>query len=86
MLTGEFLSADGTLISALAAEHKYELESAAAQPEVPAFIESFKAQGVWNIEDTAGSDDIVLTRKFGNETYVFNLFHDIWSSIIANIQ
>ncbi|KIR67283.1 hypothetical protein I312_102628 [Cryptococcus bacillisporus CA1280] len=59
---------DGTLISALAAEHKYELESAAAQPEVPAFIESFKAQGVWNIEDTAGSDDVVLTRKFGNET------------------
>lgn len=50
------------------------MESAAAQPEVPAFIESFKAQGVWNIEDTAGSDDVILTRKFGNETYIFIFF------------
>lgn len=82
MLTPECHSADGTLVSALAAEHKYELESAAAQPEVPAFIESFKAQGVWNIEDAAGSDDVVLTRKFGNETYVFNPFHDLWPRII----
>ncbi|WVQ72466.1 hypothetical protein IAR50_002018 [Cryptococcus sp. DSM 104548] len=59
---------DGTLSSALAAEHKYELEAANGEAEVPVFIEAFKAQGVWEIEDVAGSDDVVIVRKFGNET------------------
>ncbi|WVR07054.1 hypothetical protein IAU60_004093 [Kwoniella sp. DSM 27419] len=59
---------DSNLASALAAEHKFELENAAAVPEVPAFVESFKTQGVWDITDIPGEDDVILTRKFGNET------------------
>ncbi|WVQ80767.1 hypothetical protein IAT38_002872 [Cryptococcus sp. DSM 104549] len=59
---------DSTLASALAAEHKYELESASQLPDPPAFIEEFKTKGIWEIEDVPGSDDVVLTRKFGNET------------------
>ncbi|WWC94195.1 hypothetical protein V866_001035 [Kwoniella sp. B9012] len=59
---------DSTLASALAAEHKFELENAAQLPEVPAFIETFKTQGVWEIQDIPGEDDVTLTRKFGNET------------------
>ncbi|OCF40315.1 complement component 1 Q subcomponent-binding protein, mitochondrial [Kwoniella heveanensis CBS 569] len=59
---------DGNLASALAAEHKFELENAATLPEVPAFVENFKTQGIWEINDIPGEDDVVLTRKFGNET------------------
>ncbi|WWD17272.1 hypothetical protein CI109_101712 [Kwoniella shandongensis] len=59
---------DSNLASALAAEHKFELENAAQIPETPAFIEQFKTQGIWEIEDIPGSDDVTITRKFGNET------------------
>ncbi|WVO16177.1 hypothetical protein L204_103847 [Cryptococcus depauperatus] len=52
---------DGTLSSALAAEHKYEVESTNGQPEAPEFIENFKAQGVWEIEDIPGSDDVSVS-------------------------
>lgn len=41
-------------------------ESADANAE-PAFLTDFKNQGVWKIEDHAGSDEIALTRDFGNE-------------------
>jgi len=33
----------------------------------PEFLKSFKDNGVWNIEDAAGNDEVALTRKFGNE-------------------
>ncbi|WVF71397.1 hypothetical protein IAT40_006201 [Kwoniella sp. CBS 6097] len=59
---------DSNLASALAAEHKFEQENAATLPEVPAFVENFKTQGIWEISDIPGEDDVVLTRKFGNET------------------
>ncbi|WRT66388.1 uncharacterized protein IL334_003343 [Kwoniella shivajii] len=59
---------DSTLASALAAEHRFEVENAAQLPEVPAFVEQFKTQGVWEIQDIPGEDDVTLTRKFGNET------------------
>lgn len=63
-------SADASLSAAISAEHTFEIESAADQPEIPEFLESFKSQRTWKIEDTPGNDDVVLTRKFGNERYV----------------
>ncbi|WWC70183.1 uncharacterized protein I206_104132 [Kwoniella pini CBS 10737] len=59
---------DSTLASALAAEHKFEIENAGQLPEVPAFVENLKTQGIWDIQDIPGEDDVTLTRKFGNET------------------
>ncbi|WWC89305.1 uncharacterized protein L201_004226 [Kwoniella dendrophila CBS 6074] len=59
---------DSTLAAALSAEHKFEIENASQLPEVPAFVESFKTQGIWEIQDIPGEDDVTLTRKFGNET------------------
>jgi complement component 1 Q subcomponent-binding protein len=60
--------ADGALAAALAAEHKYELEENSAHPEVPEFLEAFRTQGVWEIQDATGVDDVTLIRKFGSET------------------
>jgi len=49
----------------LAEELKYEKEGIAT--EEPEFLKTFKAQGVWTIEDVEGNDEVTLTRKFGNE-------------------
>ena len=37
---------------------------------MPEFLETFRSQGVWEVQDVPGVDDVVLTRKFGSETYV----------------
>ncbi|KAF9495151.1 mitochondrial glycoprotein [Pleurotus eryngii] len=58
---------DLSITQKLQEELKYEQEAANASPEVPEFLKTFKSQGVWQIEDTAGSDEVALTRKFGNE-------------------
>lgn len=43
---------------------QYSNESSSGEPE---FLSDFIKQGLWNIEDQAGSDEIALTREFGNE-------------------
>jgi len=58
-------SSDVLFSQKLAEELKYEKESASA--EDPEFLKTFKAQGVWTIEDVEGNDEVTLTRKFGNE-------------------
>ncbi|PWN46084.1 mitochondrial glyco protein [Ceraceosorus guamensis] len=69
-------STDSELSSRLAQEITYERESAAAgsegegsesASEEPEFVKDFKAAGVWRIQDVAGSDEIALTREYGNE-------------------
>ena len=62
------LVADGTLSSALTAEHTYELEAAKEGPEVPEFLDRFTNEKVWEVQDLPGVDDVALTRSFGNET------------------
>jgi complement component 1 Q subcomponent-binding protein len=57
---------DGELASALAAEHAYETEGASASK--PAFLQELEAEGVWSVSDTANADDVVISRKFGDET------------------
>ncbi|KAK1924074.1 putative aerobic respiration-related protein [Papiliotrema laurentii] len=59
---------DASLSSALQSEIAFEKEAADSQPAVPEFLQQFKEHGVWNLEDTPGSDSVSLTRKFGNET------------------
>lgn len=44
------------------------MEENSAHPEVPEFLETFRTQGVWEIKDAAGVDDVTLIRKFGSET------------------
>ncbi|GAA5849966.1 hypothetical protein JCM5353_001674 [Sporobolomyces roseus] len=51
----------------LAEEIKYETENSSSSSELPEFLNEFKQEGVWSIKDEAGSDEIVLTRTFGNE-------------------
>lgn len=61
------LTADVVLSQKLAEELQYE-KTAAAESSDPEFLKSFKDEGVWNIEDVAGNDEVALTRKFGNES------------------
>ncbi|KAI8974846.1 mitochondrial glycoprotein [Trametes punicea] len=58
-------ASDVALAQKLEEELKYESE--AATPGEPDFLKAFKAQGTWMIDDTPGSDEVTLTRKFGNE-------------------
>ncbi|PCH34998.1 mitochondrial glyco protein [Wolfiporia cocos MD-104 SS10] len=59
-------SVDPYLSQKLGEELQYEQSSFAA--EEPEFLKTFKAQGVWEIEDVPGNDEVAITRKFGNET------------------
>ncbi|TIB05138.1 hypothetical protein E3P96_01389 [Wallemia ichthyophaga] len=56
---------DGTLTAQLSNEIKFETES--ASPEEPEWVRVFNEEKIWSIEDKAGSDEIVLSRQFGNE-------------------
>ena len=67
------ISADGALSAAIQAEQNFEAEEASGLPDVPEFIEHFNQQGVWDLKDIPGAEDVVLTRKFGNETCVPSL-------------
>ena len=75
-------TADLALSQKLAEELKYE-QDANAEAEEPEFLTAFKKRGVWEvrkhwprrilgtdfpqIENVEGSDEVALTRKFGNE-------------------
>ncbi|GAA5890489.1 hypothetical protein JCM5296_005061 [Sporobolomyces johnsonii] len=54
------------LSTKLGEEIKFETENGDASAE-PDFLKDFKAEGTWKLVDAAGSDEIVLTRTFGNE-------------------
>ncbi|KAL1407016.1 Mitochondrial acidic protein mam33 [Vanrija albida] len=56
---------DGELAAALAAEHAYETES--ASDEKPEFFKNLEQDGVWAVKDIPGSDDVIISRKFGDE-------------------
>ena len=63
---------DAELSSRLEQEITYEKEAAASAVNEsgdgePPFLSEFRKAGVWKIEDQAGSDEIALTRDFGNE-------------------
>ncbi|BEJ14838.1 hypothetical protein CspHIS471_0406050 [Cutaneotrichosporon sp. HIS471] len=57
---------DGELTAALAAEHAYETEGASSSK--PGFLQELEAEGVWSVSDTVNSDDVVISRKFGDES------------------
>jgi len=58
---------DLALVQKLQEEVQYE--AADTDPKaIPQFLEAFQSQGVWNIADVSGSDEIIMTRTFGNES------------------
>lgn len=57
------------LSTKLGEELNFETESGDANAE-PEFLQAFKAEGVWQVVDEQGSDEIQLTRSFGNERCV----------------
>jgi complement component 1 Q subcomponent-binding protein len=59
-------ASDVSVSQKLSEELKYENE-AASSDAAPEFLKDFNAKGVWTITDTAGQDEVTLTRKFGNE-------------------
>jgi len=62
---------DGTTDLALSQKLKEELQyesDASKDTSEPEFLQTFKGQGVWKIGDTVGSDEVTLTRTFGNES------------------
>ncbi|KAG1903114.1 mitochondrial glycoprotein [Suillus fuscotomentosus] len=61
-------STDVVLSQKLAEELKYEKEAVADAPGEPEFLKTFKEQGIWEIQDVTGNDEVTLVRKFGNET------------------
>lgn len=38
-----------------------------SNPQEPEFLKNFKDSGIWKILDSKGSDEVKLTRQFGNE-------------------
>ena len=58
---------DAVLSAAISAEHAYEVQETNAQPEIPEFLDTFRSNRTWEIQDNPGADDVVLTRKFGSE-------------------
>lgn len=62
-------SGDAALSAKLQEELKYELTNTegGVAGEVPEFLKAFQEQGIWTIVETSGSDEVVLTRKFGSE-------------------
>ncbi|PKI85450.1 Mitochondrial acidic protein mam33 [Malassezia vespertilionis] len=64
---------DSDLISSLEQEILYEKEATQTDEtdgnasSSHAWLDDFKKDGIWSIEDKSGSDEIALTRDFGNE-------------------
>ncbi|KAK7044395.1 mitochondrial glycoprotein [Favolaschia claudopus] len=58
------------LAEKLGEEISYEAEMAKdVDPEsVPQFLADFMETGTWDVQDTAGNDEVFLTRKFGDES------------------
>jgi len=59
-------SSDLALSQKLSEEFKYEQDANTGAGE-PEFLTAFKKRGVWEVESVEGSDEVALTRKFGNE-------------------
>ena len=62
---------DADLVASLQQEITYEMESAESAGGMdvePEWLAQFRSEGVWHVEDKVGSDEIALTRSFGNET------------------
>jgi complement component 1 Q subcomponent-binding protein len=57
---------DQELSEKLASEIEFEKDVKANEPE-PASIKDFLENGPFEIQDTPGKEDVVLTRTFGNE-------------------
>ncbi|KAF9031673.1 mitochondrial glycoprotein [Hymenopellis radicata] len=60
-------TSDSALSAKLKEELTYEVEGVSPK-DVPDFIKEFKSKGIWKIEDQKFTEDVVLTRTFGNET------------------
>ncbi|KZV98167.1 mitochondrial glyco protein [Exidia glandulosa HHB12029] len=62
-------SSDAALSAKLQEELTYEETNTegAAPGTTPEFLKAFQEQGIWTIVETQGSDEVTLTRKFGNE-------------------
>jgi len=58
-------STDSAFASKLGEELQYEKETASQGD--PDFVRDFKARGIWNVVDAPGSDEVTLSRSFGNE-------------------
>jgi len=58
---------ENALSAKLQSEIDYEANAATENPEVPEFLQTSQKAGVWAIEEKVGHDEVVLTRKFGNE-------------------
>ncbi|KAF5379144.1 hypothetical protein D9615_006044 [Tricholomella constricta] len=56
-----------SLSQKLQEELNYEKEAEAVNSGTPDFLKAFNEQGVWEIQDVLGNDEVTLTRKFGNE-------------------
>ncbi|EFP87952.1 Mitochondrial acidic protein mam33 [Puccinia graminis f. sp. tritici] len=56
---------DSQLVNKLEAEIGYEKDAGSTDP--PQWLKEFQADGTFKITDKPGSDEIVLTRTFGNE-------------------
>jgi len=57
---------DIALSQKLKEELKYEKESL-SEGSTPEFLKNFLEKGVWSISDVRGNDEVILTRKFGDE-------------------
>lgn len=65
------ITADKNLLTAIESEIKHEEEQG---DEVPDYITEYLKSSPFEITNKAGSDEITLTRKFGNEEYVKAFF------------
>ncbi len=60
---------DEELVEKFQSEIQMEQEMRDAD-EVPTSVKDFLENGPWEIQDTPGNEEVVLTRKFGDEKYV----------------
>ncbi|KAG6872487.1 hypothetical protein C0995_009349 [Termitomyces sp. Mi166 len=58
---------DLALSQKLSEELKYEEETVSQLPENPGFLTQFLKTNPWEIHDTPGNDEVIMTRTFGNE-------------------
>lgn len=61
------------LVAKLESEIEFESQVKESEEE-PASIKDFLENGPFEIKDTPGQEKVVLTRTYGNETYVFFFF------------
>lgn len=64
---------DEELIQKIDSEIQMEQDMRDAD-EVPTSVKDFLENGPFEIQDTPGQEEVVLTRKFGNETWVASIF------------